>query len=89
VVITGGSAHIKRIAELAKDRLELPSRIAKPTIFGGIIDTTHDPLFATAAGLMLLDMAFASPQRRNGQVEKALNLSNNFIQTLFTKLRSK
>ncbi len=89
VVITGGGAHIKKIADLARERLELPARIARPSAFGGVIDTTHDPLFSTATGLMLMDMAFSSPARKSHQMDRALRMSNNFVQTFFEKWRKR
>lgn len=56
VVIVGGGAKLPGIAEFAKEKLQLASRIGKLQPVGGLIDTVADPSFATATGLMLLDM---------------------------------
>jgi cell division protein FtsA len=56
VVIVGGSAKLPYIAELAKEKLELATRIGKLREISGIVDTVDDPSFYTATGLMVLDM---------------------------------
>ncbi len=55
VVLTGGTANIKGIAEYAKGQLGLAVRIGKPAGFGGVADHIDEPQFATAVGLMLVD----------------------------------
>lgn len=55
VVLTGGTASIKGIADYAKNRLGLAVRIGKPGGFGGVADHIEEPQFATAVGLMLVD----------------------------------
>lgn len=87
VVITGGSAKIKHISELAKKQLELPARVSKPTGFGGIIEDTSDPSFATAVGLMLLDTAFSNQSSNRSGIVKRSVLSNNLVQTLLSRFR--
>ena len=56
VVITGGTAVLPGLAEFARDRLQLPGRIGKVHGLAGLVDTVDKPEFATAAGLMLLDI---------------------------------
>jgi len=55
VVLTGGSAKIKGIAEYAKERLELAARVGKSKGYGGVAEHIEEPQFAAAVGLMLLD----------------------------------
>lgn len=55
VVLVGGGANLKNIAEFAKEALRLPARVAKFTEMSGVSDKTSKPQFATALGLMLLD----------------------------------
>jgi cell division protein FtsA len=59
IVIVGGSAAIPGLAEFAKERLQLPARIGKIRGLAGLVDTVDDPSFATATGLMLLDILLA------------------------------
>jgi cell division protein FtsA len=55
VVLVGGGANLKNIAEYAKESLRLPARVAKFTEMRGVSDKTSKPEFAAALGLMLLD----------------------------------
>lgn len=59
VVIVGGSAVLPGLAEFAKERLQLPARIGKVKGLAGLVDTVDEPSFATATGLMLLDILLA------------------------------
>lgn len=56
VVLTGGTSNLPGIDEVARDQLELPSRIGKLHNIGGLVDTVEDKAFTTVVGLMLLDM---------------------------------
>ncbi len=67
VVIVGGTAKLPGIAEFAREQLELPARLGKLQPLSGLIDTVDDPAYATAVGLMLLDMLLPSEQPANQQ----------------------
>ena len=56
IVITGGTAALPGLAEFAREHLQLPARIGKVRGLTGLVDTVDTPAFATAAGLMLLDI---------------------------------
>lgn len=56
VVLVGGTANMKGIAEFAKQHLGVAARIGKPSGFGGVADGIDAPQFATAVGLMLTDV---------------------------------
>ncbi len=56
VVIVGGTAVLPGLAEFAKEKLQLPARIGKIHGLAGLVDTVNDPAFASASGLMLLDI---------------------------------
>lgn len=55
VVLTGGGAELKNIAEFAKKHLGLAARVGKPTGYGGVAEGIESPAYATAVGLMLSD----------------------------------
>jgi cell division protein FtsA len=55
VVLTGGTAKVKGIAEYAKIKLGLAARVGKSAGYGGVAEHIEEPQFATAVGLMLLD----------------------------------
>ena len=52
VVITGGSAQLRGIRELAQQFFKTPVRIGSPEGLAGAIDSINNPAYATAAGLL-------------------------------------
>ncbi|MCS6944285.1 MAG: cell division protein FtsA [Sutterellaceae bacterium] len=61
VVLTGGSALLPGVTELAEDVFLKPARIGWPTYDGPLADVARNPRFATVMGL--LTEAFAQRQR--------------------------
>jgi cell division protein FtsA len=55
-VITGGSALMEGMAELAEKILQLPVRIGSPKRVGGLTDVVSNPSYSTAVGLVLMGM---------------------------------
>lgn len=52
VILTGGSSQLAGIAELGRDVLEMPVRVAAPTGIGGLVDTLLTPAYSTSVGLL-------------------------------------
>jgi cell division protein FtsA len=52
VILTGGGAQLAGTAELGRDVLEMPVRIAAPAGIAGLTDTILTPGYATAVGLL-------------------------------------
>ncbi len=65
VVLVGGVSKTPGIAEFAKNKLELASRLGLLQPIGGLADTVNDQSYRTAVGLMLLDM-YLMPQDSGG-----------------------
>lgn len=55
VVLVGGGAKLKHIAEYAKQALGLAARLGQPVGLGGVADDIDKSEFATAIGLLLID----------------------------------
>ena len=53
VVLTGGTAMIQGMQELAEQIFGLPTRIGYPRGVGGLKDVVDSPMYATAVGLLL------------------------------------
>jgi cell division protein FtsA len=53
LVLTGGAAQAANAAELARDVLQVPVRVAAPEGIGGLTDHLLTPQYATAIGLLL------------------------------------
>ena len=52
VVLTGGSAILPGMPELAEQIFDLPVRRGKPTEIGGLTDVVNSPIYATGVGLV-------------------------------------
>ncbi|HEX5939548.1 MAG TPA: cell division protein FtsA [Dehalococcoidia bacterium] len=52
LVLTGGSARLPGIDELAEQVLAVPVRVGYPRGVTGLIDNLHDPAYATSVGLL-------------------------------------
>lgn len=53
VVITGGTAQLQGISEIAEKVFEVPVRVGVPQGFGGLVDVVTNPMYATAIGLVM------------------------------------
>lgn len=66
VVLTGAGSLMPGIAEYAKHALQLSARVGKPSGYGGVVEQIESPAFATAIGLMLMDLSAAAAPRAHG-----------------------
>lgn len=57
VVLTGGAAQMKQMADCARDRLGLSARLGQPRGFSGVNEKVESADYAAAVGLMLTDSA--------------------------------
>jgi cell division protein FtsA len=53
IVLTGGSAKLEGVAELAEEVFELPVRVGLPQNVSGLTDVARNPIYSTAVGLLL------------------------------------
>ena len=53
IVLTGGTALLEGLEEVAEEIFDLPVRRGDPTGVGGLVDRVNTPDFATAVGLLL------------------------------------
>ncbi|VEN75292.1 ATP-binding cell division protein involved in recruitment of FtsK to Z ring [Candidatus Desulfarcum epimagneticum] len=53
VVVTGGSALLKGVVEIAEMTFNLPARLGKPRGIGGLVDVVNSSMYATGVGLVL------------------------------------
>lgn len=87
VVIVGGTAVLPGLADFAKEKLQLPARIGKIHGLAGLVDTVNDPAFASAAGLMLLDILLTPMlQEQSGHSEGVLG-NLNVLSKLLSKFK--
>lgn len=76
VILTGGTAQLKGLADYAKSFLGLAARVGKSAGFGGVADNIDKPQFATVVGLMLLDATSAprGPVKKHGKNNSSIDL---------------
>jgi cell division protein FtsA len=72
IVLTGGGANMRNLADYAKHKLRLPVRIAHMQGFTGVSDRVMHPEFATALGLMMADMEAASQDQQRSSHSQRL-----------------
>jgi cell division protein FtsA len=74
VVVTGGSALLEGVPEVAEQVFNLPVRRGYPMEVGGLKDVVNSPLYATAVGLVL----YGVKQEQN-KAEKFFRIRQNNI----------
>ena len=52
IILTGGGAQLAGVAELGREVLQVPVRIAGPSGIGGLVDTLLTPSYSTSVGLL-------------------------------------
>ncbi|MCG8332977.1 MAG: cell division protein FtsA [Proteobacteria bacterium] len=70
IVLTGGSANMKNLAELAEDVLKMPVRVGSPSNIEGLSDLVEAPECSTVVGLIQYGA-------KTGQEESTILQSNN------------
>lgn len=90
VVLTGGTAQLKRIVDYAKESLGLAVRIGIASGYGGVADNIDKPQFATVLGLMLIDAEFSNNPKNTGSSigKKASLKSAGLVSKFFKKFKT-
>lgn len=88
VVLVGGGANLKHIADYAKQTLGLAARVGKPTGYGGVADGIEKPEFATAIGLMLVDAQQSSRPQSGKKASASLKNAQSAVSKLFARFKA-
>jgi cell division protein FtsA len=93
VVLTGGSAKIKGIAEYTKEKLGLAARIGRSSGYGGVAENIEEPQFASVVGLMLLDAQgsasqSASSHKTAGNGKTALKNASGIVAKFWDRFKA-
>jgi cell division protein FtsA len=72
IVITGGTAELPGVLEMAGQILDLPARIGSPLGLHGIADSINRPAYSTAVGLLLWGLSHTSLQLEEEVEEETL-----------------
>ncbi|MBD3619863.1 MAG: cell division protein FtsA [Chromatiales bacterium] len=65
IVLTGGSAKMEGVIDLAEEVFHMPVRLGVPQGVSGLVDVVRNPIYATGVGLLL----FAHQCRGSGGVD--------------------
>jgi len=87
IVITGGSALMKGMVELAEEVFHVPVRLGQPQHIKGLSDVVRNPIYSTGAGLLLYarDNAFAGNRGKSiaGNARSMAERMKNWFQGNF------
>lgn len=86
IILTGGGAQLAGTAELAREVLGMPVRIAAPTGIGGLVDTILNPGYSTAVGLLLWGastLAEDEPRYESAPVMGGLGRIRDALRSIF------
>ena len=81
LVLTGGSAKMDGMVELAEEVFHMPVRTALPHYVGGLSEVVRNPIFSTAVGLVLFG------QRHRRETPAGQESSGGGIKQWFTRAR--
>ncbi|MHB1540676.1 MAG: cell division protein FtsA [Steroidobacteraceae bacterium] len=87
VVLTGGSARMEGVIELAEEVFHLPVRLGLPQQIQGLADVVRNPIYATGVGLLLYARDNLLPARRarsrGGNAKATINRMRAWFQGNF------
>ena len=88
VVVVGGTAKLPGMDEFAREKLELPAHIGTLHSLKGLVDIVDDPTFATAIGLMQLDMLLQPTDRASSSTAgKPSSKAFGLVEGLLKKIK--
>ena len=85
-VLVGGTAKLPGLADFAKEKLQLPARLGVLQPLQGLVDVIDDLSYATAIGLMQLDMLLM-PETRSASTGTPNQKALGMIEGLLKRLR--
>ena len=89
VVVTGGGAMIKGMAELGEYILERPLKIGYPVPFGGMTNIMQNPKFSTVLGLLLeASKREGAPYEDKNNTNEINYLDNDLVGKLSHSIKS-
>jgi cell division protein FtsA len=86
VVLTGGSAKMEGLIELAEEVFHMPVRLGVPQYVTGLVDVVRNPIHATGVGLLLFgnrNRAVRIPEGTRGGFKAALERMKSWFQGNF------
>ncbi len=82
IVLTGGTAQLRGIADIAERVLNVPARVAQPRNLLGMVDKLHSPAYATSVGLLRWAMSDNHLYQPRGQQREWGRRVGSLLKTL-------
>ena len=79
-VLTGGTALLSEVTEVAESIFHLPTRLGKPQGIKGLVDVVNNPMYATGVGLVLYGA-------RNRDSKKFRIRDKNIFNRIMTRMK--
>ncbi|MDM3871758.1 cell division protein FtsA [Porticoccus sp. W117] len=73
IVLTGGTAKMEGVVELAEEIFHMPVRLGAPSNITGLTDIVNNPIYSTGVGLLLYGMQ----QQQEGPVRRTSSSSDS------------
>jgi cell division protein FtsA len=73
IVLTGGSAKIEGLVELAEEVFHMPVRLGVPQYVTGLVDVVRNPIYSTGVGLLLFGHQNRDQRSLEGGLGKGLH----------------
>ncbi len=80
IVLSGGSALLEGVVEVAESVFNLPTRLGKPRGISGLVDVVNNPMYATGVGLVIYGA-------RNRDSKKFRIRDNNIFNRVMTRMK--
>ena len=80
MVITGGTALLDGVVEVAESIFDLPVRLGKPRGISGLVDVVNNPMYATGVGLVLYGA-------RNDNLQKFRIRDKNIFNRVMSRMK--
>ena len=82
VVLTGGSAKMEGVIELAEEIFHMPVRLGSPQHVTGLVDVVRNPIYATGVGLLLFGC-----KHRNDQ-SGSVKVGSGGVKSVWARMKS-
>ncbi|MCV6605537.1 MAG: cell division protein FtsA [Porticoccaceae bacterium] len=83
IVLTGGTAKMEGVVELAEEIFHMPVRLGAPSNITGLTDIVNNPIYSTGVGLLLYGMQ----QQQEGSVRRTSNSPEGSGESLFGRVK--
>ena len=83
IVLTGGTAKMEGVVELAEEIFHMPVRLGAPGNIGGLTDIVNNPIHSTGVGLLLYGMK----QQEDGNVRRRSPRPEADSESMFSRVK--